>query len=317
LTTCDYGVAAVLVGAPIIVTTGTVSVNFALQPLPFALPPGQPYSLRSRIAGGTVTLSWHEPYEFGEAVDYVLEVGLSPGSTALSIPVDTTTFTATGVPPGHYYLRVRGRNAAGVGPASSDYELTVNADGSGARDAPSGFGIFTVGNKLHAVWAPSEYGGATTDYLVEVGTATGLANIGTYPIATSVFELEPLPPAGVYFLRVRGRNAFSIGKPSNEVMLVIGGVPAPPDPPGNIGVGFDASRRGIIGWTPPRGEVTGYVLEVGSASGRSDVAVFTLPATPPFYWRTNVGPGVYYLRLRAFNTHGVGLASYETTLIVP
>jgi hypothetical protein len=30
-----------------------------------------------------------------------------------------------------------------------------------------------------------------------------------------------------------------------------------------------------------------------------------------------VGPGVYYLRLRAFNTHGVGLASYETTLIVP
>jgi hypothetical protein len=94
-------------------------------------------------------------------------------------------------------------------------------------------------------------------------------------------------------------------------------VPAPPDPPGNIGVGFDASRRGIIGWTPPRGEVTGYLLEVGSASGRSDVAVFTLPATPPFYWRTNVGPGVYYLRLRAFNTHGVGLASYETTLIVP
>jgi 5-hydroxyisourate hydrolase-like protein (transthyretin family) len=317
LTTCDYGVAAVLVGAPITVTTGTVSVNFALQPLPFALPPGQPYSLRSRIAGGTVTLSWHEPYEFGEAVDYLLEVGLSPGSTALSIPVDTTTFTATGVPPGHYYVRVRGRNAAGVGPASSDYELTVNAGGSGAPDAPSGFAIFTVGTKLHAVWAPSEYGGATTDYLVEVGTATGLANIGTYPIARSIFELEPLPPAGVYFLRVRGRNALSIGKPSNEVMLVIGGVPAPPDPPGNIGVGFDASRRGIIGWTPPRGEVTGYFLEVGSASGRSDVAVFTLPATPPYYWRTNVGPGVYYLRLRAFNTHGVGLASYETTLIVP
>ncbi len=317
LTTCDYGVAAVLVGAPITVTTGTVSLNFALQPLPFALPPGQPYSLRSTIAAGAVKLSWHKPYDLGQAVDYVLEVGLSAGSTALSIPVDATTFTATGVPPGHYYVRVRGRNAAGLGPASSEYELTVNADGSGAPDGPSGFAIFTVGNKLQAVWDAPAYGGAATDYLVEVGTATGLANIGTYPIARTLFELEPLPPAGVYFVRVRGRNALSIGKPSNEVMVVIGGVPAPPDPPGNIGVGFDASRRGIIGWTPPRGEVTGYLLEVGSASGRSDVAVLTLPATPPFYWRTDVRPGVYYLRLRAFNAHGVGLASYETTLIVP
>ncbi len=318
-TTCDYGVGAVAAGAPVTVTSATVTADFALQPMP-VLPPGPPDELWGRVAGGTVTLEWYESaYGGGTPSDYVLEVGLSPRTTLASMVVAGNTFQHPGVPPGRYFFRVRGRNSSGVGPSSGEFELTVNADGSGAPGAPQSLVLYVEGNRLYADWSEPWYGGYATDFVLEAGTATGLSNLGRFPVGSRThFELEPPPPPGVYFVRVRGRNALSLGEPSREFMLVIGGVPAPPDGPGNLGFALDAARRVMVAWTAPRGAVSGYMLDVGSASGRYDLGSIVLPPAPTFVITPGaVPPGMYFVRIRAINASGVGVPSSERILFVP
>lgn len=77
-------------------------------------------------SGATVTLRWNAG---NGVVSYVLEAGTAPGlSNIASVPVGTTTsFTASGVPNGSYYVRVRTNSTCGTAPVSN--EVTLNVDG--------------------------------------------------------------------------------------------------------------------------------------------------------------------------------------------
>jgi CO/xanthine dehydrogenase Mo-binding subunit len=62
----------------------------------------------------------------GIAYSYILEAGSAPGLANLAtVPVPTTTYAASGVPRGTYYLRVRAVNAIGTGAASAEVQLVV------------------------------------------------------------------------------------------------------------------------------------------------------------------------------------------------
>ena len=211
-----------------------------------------------------------------------------------------------------YYLRVKGVNAAGTGPASAEFTLTIGAGG-----APPGTPQFPraamSGTRLLLEWQDAGTGGTATGYLVEAGTATGLANIATIPAATRAFTYDPVPN-GFYFLRVRAQNASGTSAPSAEVMIVAGGVPAPPLAP----AGFASTVNGstvTLNWTAPPAPVTGYVVEAGSATGLSNLAVLPLgpSATASF---PGVPPGTYYVRIRAVNAQGRGVASDEIVIVV-
>jgi hypothetical protein len=317
-TTCEYGIGAVTLGAPISVGATPVTLNFALQPRPVPPRPGQVTELAATIANRTIEFKWEANYDLGRPVDYVLEVGFAPGTTVVSLNVQGTTYMATGVPSGRYFARVRARNTAGVGPASSEYEFIVNPDGSGIPGEPEGLEVFQHAGRLEMLWNAPTTGGVASGYVLEVGSATGRSDIASLTLGprTRFTYSAPIPP-GVYFVRMRARNAASIGTASREVMLVTGGALAPPDPPSNVGVFADSARRALIGWTPPRGALTGYVLEAGTALGRADVGVFPIAASMNTVPVPNVPPGTYYIRLRAVNAAGTGLPSYDTTLIVP
>jgi hypothetical protein len=75
--------------------------------------------------GGVVVVSWAESVT--RRVSYVLEAGRTSGQAdALTTNVGrSTTFTATQVQPGTYYVRVRGRNACGTGAASNELIVQV------------------------------------------------------------------------------------------------------------------------------------------------------------------------------------------------
>ena len=68
---------------------------------------------------------WNRPYL--TPTSYLLEAGTGPGLSNITVlSVTSTSFSARGVPPGVYYLRVRGVNASGVGAPSAELRLVVN-----------------------------------------------------------------------------------------------------------------------------------------------------------------------------------------------
>lgn len=92
-------------------------------PLAVVTAPGAPQSLAAAVSGGTVALTWTN---VGDASAFVLDVGLAPGRTDLTVGIgEAASLTLTGAPPGRYYLRVRGTNRFGVSRPSNEVAVVV------------------------------------------------------------------------------------------------------------------------------------------------------------------------------------------------
>jgi hypothetical protein len=63
--------------------------------------------------------------------------------------------------------------------------------------------------------------GNATTYVIEAGTASGLADLGTLPTGYLDTTFSTPVPAGTYFVRIRAANAFGASGPSNEVVVVV------------------------------------------------------------------------------------------------
>ena len=102
------------------------SANFPLLVDVMTAPPLGPLGFTGTASGGVVQLSWVEP-PYLTPTSYLLEAGTAPGLSNIAVlPVASTSFSVGGVPPGVYYLRVRGVNASGVGGPSAELRLVVN-----------------------------------------------------------------------------------------------------------------------------------------------------------------------------------------------
>ena len=66
-------------------------------------------------------------------------------------------------------------------------------------------------------WAPSA---GAADYIIEVGSASGLSNILVTGLGATT-SLSTIAPPGVYYARIRGRNACGLGVPSNEIVVTV------------------------------------------------------------------------------------------------
>ena len=96
-----------------------------------------PGNLTATASGTTVALAWTAPVSAGPILAYVIEAGSSPGSANLanfSTGNTSTTFSATGVTAGSYYVRVRAMTATGVGPPSNEVLLVVGNRAPGCAD---------------------------------------------------------------------------------------------------------------------------------------------------------------------------------------
>lgn len=315
-TSCSSGT-AIGTGTPIAVAGATIGIDFALAPR--TGPPGAPSNLRASSSGAFgMQFTWSAPSlaAGGAATSYVLEAGVSPGTTVLSIPVSGTSYVASGVPPGTYYVRVRGVNTAGTGPASSEVVVRMTGSGAAPVEAPTNVTAFMSGGLLTLTWADPTTGGTPTGYVVEAGSASGAANIASVPVTSRSFTFEPVPN-GYYFLRVRARNAAGVGPASVEQMIVVGGVASPPGPPTFNAVSVVGASVTLYWSAPPQGAPTSYRIEAGSAPGLSNLAVANTgtPATSVSFG--NVPSGTYYVRIRAVNAIGASIVSNERILFVP
>jgi len=92
-----------------------------------AVPP-PPGALTRVVSGGAVTLGWAASTRPAAVTRYVLEVGSAPGLNDIFSGLDVglqTSFGASNVPPGTYYVRVRAGNYSGLGAPSNEVVVQV------------------------------------------------------------------------------------------------------------------------------------------------------------------------------------------------
>jgi hypothetical protein len=202
----------------------TVLYGGATAPPPTSSAPGAPSSLTAAATGSSVKLSWRAPSSGGSPTRYVVEAGSVSGSANLanaSTGSTATTFTASNIGAGVYYVRVRAANSAGVSAASNEAVLIVGSSAcSGAPTAPTSLVGSAGGTTVSLAWTAP--GGNPTSYIVEAGSGPGLSNLATSDTGSAVPSLAaPGVGRGVYYVRVRGKNACGIGPVSNEVVVIV------------------------------------------------------------------------------------------------
>jgi hypothetical protein len=139
----------------------------------------------------------------------------------VAVPTNPTVFTAV-APPGTYYVRVLAVNLTG---ASSSNEIVVTVGGGGVclvPGAPTGLTATPAANSVTVRWNVPLTGGPPTGYALLVGSASGVANIGTFPVGPATSISSPAP-AGQYFVRAIAINPCGNSAPSSEVSFTIGG----------------------------------------------------------------------------------------------
>lgn len=201
-------------------------------PPPPAPAPGVPAALVANVSFRTVTLSW-SPATLGEqAASYIVEVGSVSGAANLLVyPTGNpgTTLIARNVANGTYYIRVRAVTALGVSVPSNEAVAVVTGEGGGgpapaptaAPGIPQDFQATANGGVVTLTWRPPLDGGAPLFYVIEAGTAPGLANLVNFSTGNAGLALSATAPPGTYYVRVRAGNAAGMSATSNEAMLIV------------------------------------------------------------------------------------------------
>jgi hypothetical protein len=195
---------------------------------------------------------------------------------------------------------------------------TKSVTGAAAVGTPINLSASAIGSSVTLTWIAPTSGDAVISYIIEAGSTPGtanLANFSTGSTATSFFASGV--GAGTYFVRVRALGTSGISAPSNEAVLVVTGTGCTgvPGPPSGLGIALNSGGTVVLTWNGAAGNPTSYAVEAGSGPGLSNVANSDLGLTTTLT-ATGVGPGIYYVRIRARSACGIGPASNEIVVVV-
>lgn len=136
-------------------------------------------NLPVQSSGPTLTLSWTAPAS-GVPTSYLVEAAVTPGGVA-TVSFNTgsalTSVVFPNAPVGTYYVRVRGVNAAGPGPASNEVALTIGPTPSWSgviqcQSQISGTGYAHAETQRWIIGLPATVSGPRTTYTA-LWSATG------------------------------------------------------------------------------------------------------------------------------------------------
>ena len=101
---------------------------------------------------------------------------------------------------------------------SNVVRVVVAAPGTPAP--PTALAATVNGTTVSLSWTPPA--GAITGYVLEAGSAPGLANIvaGLALGPTPSFATANVPP-GTYYVRVRAANGALVSAPSSEIVVIV------------------------------------------------------------------------------------------------
>jgi predicted phage tail protein len=302
--------------------SGCPTARVTLRALAASAPivaPQAPSGLSATVTGSTVTLTWTAPAGGDPPSSYIVQAGSSSGLSDLA-SFDTggtaTTLAVLNVPAGTYYVRVRGNNSAGASAPSNEFLLVVaGASPCGSLSAPTGLAASVTGNTVVLTWS-TPAGCAPTNYVVQAGSAPGLSNLANFSTGSTAttFTAAGVAP-GTYYLRVLSAAGAVLSAPSTEIAFAVGGCGTSPSAPTNLRAAVTGSTVALA-WDAPAGAcaATSYLLQAGSATGRSDLA--NSPVTGTALTAVGVGNGTYYVRVIAINAVGQSGPSNEIVFTV-
>lgn len=179
-----------------------------------------PRNLMASISGSHVLLSWNPP-ALGTASAYVVEAGSTSGAVNLYHgAVGSQPVVQAMVPFGVYYVRVRASNGCGTGPASNEVFFTVGA--LGTPPAPQDVRLTLTSTMVSVTWNLGAGAVPPTAYILEAGSAPGLADLGVVEVAGHTRSFTTgRPSPGSYYVRIKARHGTAVGPASPDVLLAV------------------------------------------------------------------------------------------------
>ncbi|MGQ0736003.1 MAG: fibronectin type III domain-containing protein [Acidobacteriota bacterium] len=189
-----------------------------------AAAPAAPTNLLATASGASVTLSWTA--SAGGPESYIVEAGSMAGLSDLAridLGSTATSFSASGVPAGTYFVRVRARNAHGASEPSNEAIVTVpgGVPCTTPPGPPVNFTVSVAGNAVTFAWQVPATGGPPTSYVLEAGSSPGASGLFNSDVG-GVLSFRSAAPDGNYFARARARNGCGTSGPSNEAGFAVG-----------------------------------------------------------------------------------------------
>ncbi len=259
------------------------------------------------VAGNLATLRWNPP-QLGPAPDtYVLEGGLTAGSTMAVVPTGSTAplFTIT-APNGSFYVRMKSSRAGALSLPSNEVRLHINS--TLKPNAPTNVQGAIKGSALWLAWRNTFTGGTPTSLMLDV---TG-AVTASLPLPLSESFNVPGVPNGTYTFRLRALNGAGASSQSSSVSVTAPSTSCSlPRVPGN----FLVTKSGNVisaSWDTPSGgtPAASYRLNVwGSYTGAFPIAGLGFASGAP--------SGSYNFSLQAVNACGAGPATAFQTVVIP
>jgi hypothetical protein len=210
--------------------------------------PGAPADLSATAAGSTVTLTWSANGN-DAATTFVIEAGSAPGLANLAnFPTSAaTSFSASGVGAGTYYVRVRAQNNGGVSGASNEAILIVGAAGcTSAPNASGGLVTSVSGSTVTLTWNAPPAGCTPSSYVLEAGSSAGSSDLANANVGAGTSYVASGVSAGTYYVRVRAVNAYGQSAGSNEVVLTVTAGGSTPSPTSVTGRWVGVTPGGVI-----------------------------------------------------------------------
>ena len=221
--------------------------------------PGAPGFIQYRVAFDAVTVTWSAPQTGDPVTSYTIEAGSGPGLTNLAVLAtgnNATTYTVTGVPRGTYYVRVKGQNAAGFGPTTTDFSLFTITTGpcAVAPFAPLSFSSSTSGSTVTLRWeAPALDSCPPTGYRLLAGSSPTTSEYADARLGqTTQYTATGVGP-GTYWLRIFSTNAY--GQSTNwaeTTAVVTAPTPTPTSSLTGTWVGLVSNGDGMTASADPR-----------------------------------------------------------------
>jgi IPT/TIG domain len=202
--------------------------------------------------------------------------------------------------------------------SSSEVSEAVDPSSPDAPGPPSRLAASTSGSTVTFAWSAPSSGGPPTEYMIAAGSSAGLSDLADFSTGSTATSFSVgAVPAGTFFVRVRATNNHGTSAPSNEVRLVVGESVCSDPPSAPTGLRFTLSGSTVtLTWNASAGSPRSYLIEEGSFSGGTNLKVSDSGSTSTSVAATDVGPGTYFVRLRAQNACGTSRPSNEVVIVV-